>query len=145
MTSLYIYNSIDVKQEYISNSLIIEWGNLQNQPMCISVTICGCVRQRMSLFPFRSFGCPLNLSPLNSSSFSKLCTIVVYNHDLSLQSYIPIAKSQKKPANTNPQPINRAKEPSNPIYIQTGKRANVAPSKSSKSKVLVERHVHVAH
>ena len=60
-------------------------------------------------------------------------------------AYIPIAKSQKKPANTNPQPINRAKEPSNPIYIQTGKRANVAPSKSSKSKVLVERHVHVAH
>ena len=60
-------------------------------------------------------------------------------------AYIPIAKSQKKPANTNSQPINRAKEPSNPIYIQTGKRTNIAPSRSNKQKVLVERHVHVAH
>ncbi|KAI6650422.1 Centrosomal protein POC5-like [Oopsacas minuta] len=60
-------------------------------------------------------------------------------------AYIPIAKSQKKTANTNPQPITKTKEPTNPIYIQTGKRTNIAPSRSNKSKVLVERHVHVAH
>ena len=62
-------------------------------------------------------------------------------------AYIPIAKSQKKPylSTTTNVNVSKPKEPVNPIYIQTGKRANIAPSRSNKQKVLVERHVHVAH
>ena len=59
-------------------------------------------------------------------------------------AYIPIAKSQKKTHLTSTINTNVSK-PKEPIYIQTGKRANIAPSRNNKQKVLVERHVHVAH